>query len=46
MGEMWCKDGDGFGDPTMCQPNEFPGSVDNADDCADDNADAYPGGGD
>lgn len=44
-GGMWCKDGDGdgFGDPTMCQPEMFPGSVDNADDCADDNADAFPG---
>ncbi|MCY1055008.1 hypothetical protein [Nannocystis sp. SCPEA4] len=45
MGEMWCKDadGDGFGDPTMCQSDMFPGSVPNADDCADDNADAFPG---
>lgn len=41
-------DMDGFGDPGACvdvPPGEEPpdGSVPNADDCADDNANAYPG---
>ena len=41
-------DDDGFGDPGDCVdvfPHEDPpdGSVPNADDCADDNANAYPG---
>ena len=44
-GGMYCKDadGDGFGDPTMCSDEMTPGSVDNDDDCADDNPNAYPG---
>jgi hypothetical protein len=36
-------DGDGFGDPTMCMPDEFPGSVPNDDDCDDTNPDTFPG---
>ncbi|MBZ5710597.1 hypothetical protein [Nannocystis pusilla] len=44
-GGMHCADvdGDGFGDPGTCQDSAFPGSVPNDDDCADDNADAFPG---
>ncbi len=44
-GGMYCKDsdGDGFGDPGMCSDEMTPGSVPNNDDCADDNANAYPG---
>ena len=44
-GSEYCKDadGDGFGDPTMCEDSPFPGSVPNGDDCDDGNADAFPG---
>lgn len=44
-GGLHCADtdGDGFGDPATCQDAPFPGSVPNDDDCADDNADAFPG---
>jgi len=44
-GGMWCadKDMDGFGDPNECMGSEFPGSVPNNDDCADDNSMAFPG---
>jgi hypothetical protein len=44
-GGMYCKDvdGDGFGDPGMCSDDMSPGSVPNDDDCADNNASAYPG---
>lgn len=44
-GGMWCEDadGDGFGDPNKCSPDEGPGTVPNDDDCADDNPDAFPG---
>ena len=44
-GGLWCEDadGDGFGDPAKCSPDEGPGTVPNDDDCADDNADAFPG---
>jgi hypothetical protein len=42
-GNVCGDDGDGFGDPTMCQPDPFPGSVPNGDDCADDNPNAFPG---
>ncbi len=41
----WCedKDGDGFGDPTSCMPEMFPGSVPNSDDCDDGNPNTFPG---
>jgi hypothetical protein len=44
-GGLWCEDadGDGFGDPNKCSPEEGPGTVPNDDDCADDNPDAFPG---
>ena len=42
---LWCadSDGDGFGDPNNCMESEFPGSVNNDDDCADNNPNAFPG---
>ncbi|PCC73617.1 hypothetical protein SAMN02745121_07366 [Nannocystis exedens] len=49
-GGVWCedKDGDGFGDPANCvpqEPGEDPpaGFVPNDDDCADDDANTFPG---
>jgi hypothetical protein len=46
-GTLWCvdADGDGFGDPDMCQQSDepVPGSVDNDDDCDDGNEHTYPG---
>jgi len=44
-GGLHCKDadGDGFGDPTMCESMPFPGSVPNDQDCNDSNEFAFPG---
>ncbi len=44
-GGLWCADvdGDGFGDPNNCQDEMFPGSVPNADDCDDSDANTFPG---
>jgi hypothetical protein len=46
-GSLWCvdADGDGYGDPTMCQQSDepIPGSVDNDDDCDDGNEHTFPG---
>ncbi len=46
-GTLWCvdADGDGFGDPDMCQQSDDmpPGTVDNDDDCDDSNPDTFPG---
>lgn len=46
-GTVWCADadGDGFGDPEMCQTadEQPPGTVDNDDDCDDGNANTFPG---
>jgi hypothetical protein len=46
-GMLWCvdADGDGFGDPDMCQQSDEPidGSVDNDDDCDDTNESTFPG---
>ncbi|MCX4246537.1 NHL repeat-containing protein [Paraliomyxa miuraensis] len=44
---LWCvdADGDGFGDPDMCQmaDEQPPGTVDNDDDCDDTNDATFPG---
>lgn len=44
---VWCLDADldGFGDPGECVLDDVPpaGYVGNSDDCADDNANAFPG---
>ncbi|MBC8066964.1 MAG: hypothetical protein IAG13_01410 [Deltaproteobacteria bacterium] len=44
---LWCLDADldGFGDPSTCVVDDAPpkGHVGNSDDCADDNAAAFPG---
>jgi len=46
-GTLWCvdADGDGFGDPDMCQQSDepVPGSVDNDDDCDDSSETTFPG---
>jgi len=46
-GTLWCvdADGDGFGDPTMCQQSDDmpPGTVDNDDDCNDGSENTFPG---
>jgi hypothetical protein len=46
-GTLWCvdSDGDGFGDPDMCTQSDEqpPGTVDNDDDCDDDNPNTFPG---
>ncbi|MEM9457505.1 MAG: hypothetical protein AAGF11_25220 [Myxococcota bacterium] len=46
-GTLWCRDVDmdGFGDPDNCETSEVPikGSVDNADDCDDLDANTFPG---
>ena len=44
-GGAWCADadGDGFGDPNNCQPDMFPGSVPNDDDCDDGDPNTFPG---
>ncbi len=44
-GGMWCEDadGDGFGDPTKCQDEQKPGTVQNDLDCDDASKDTFPG---
>ncbi len=44
-GGMFCEDvdGDGFGDPDKCGPEELPGTVPNDDDCDDADVNTFPG---
>lgn len=45
VGGMFCvdDDGDGFGDPAKCSPEELPGTVPNDDDCDDTDVNTFPG---